>query len=451
MPAIQNRKTPRSLARLRSADSPEWRSAKDVFKTPKSPSPHRRVTRRSSIYQRKPAKTDISKMRPSGSVIVSPPGMKTRARRSSIYQARGASLLSPETLMRARRASMYVSSKPRPPSNEFSKVFHTPLKTKSPVNIISEQKQVSQEKNVSKKTPGTTKIKSPHVKKVVTPFKSPPIPTLRKRKVSEVLQTPSVDQENNVKRETPISNKSKLKSPAQAKKSTPAKTKKSSSVKKIKTDHFVTSTPAKSPDNVFSSKSMYATPGETPVLPNKDETILNMVKVSASKHKNAVVTPKLSGLKSTKKTPKSESLRKTPAQKRNQAVKKLLSAEKMSTPRNKTLRSAKKALKRNTTPKTEDLAKELSFQMSPVGERQAFQVIRSTNTQDTAEDSKSELPKPSKQEALDLTPKPVKSAMVSPKQVVDENDTSLMNNESVTSLGNETFSTDSRSARCIIL
>ena len=107
---------------------------------------------RSSIYQSKAARSDIARFK-MPATLKSPPGAKTRARRSSVYQKSGKSVLSPRNLpvsSRTRRSSIYIRGTNA--DNEFSKVFRTPIKPVEAVKSISEETEIVAKMNDERKT-----------------------------------------------------------------------------------------------------------------------------------------------------------------------------------------------------------------------------------------------------------------------------------------------------------
>ncbi|XP_045188710.1 muscle M-line assembly protein unc-89-like [Mercenaria mercenaria] len=316
--------------------SPVWTSAKDVFKSPKSPSPVRRVTRRTSVYQSKVSTKDSFKM--PLPKIISPPGVKTRARRSSIYQKGGGRLISPKNT-RARRASMYISSKSKPePVNVFSKVWATPVRQPDPVvektpekpekvkgaeSRSASPKKIGRtpratNKSISKASPSKTVTPRRSVtpkKTVKTPksvnrsklseskaqaSKQSPSPKKTRRTPKAVTNAIEIPESRNKSPEKLDKKKSKTPMPStkqsptraspkqlrkgglstpgpkSAKKSPKARTgKKSSPVQKetaLTKPGLVTSTPTKSVEQI-TGKSFYATPGETPIPSRRTDEI----------------------------------------------------------------------------------------------------------------------------------------------------------------------------------
>lgn len=487
MPA---RKTPKKTMLARTVvassgttpSSPDWQSGSDViFNTPKSPSPVRRVTRRSSIYQRKPASSDISKFKMPK--IVSPPGVKTRARRSSIYQKGGGRLLSPSNLPKTRRASMYVSSKTKPDNAEFSKVFHTPMKIRSSIAEVEEATKLkkSSEKNVVKgKTPRKrAPSRSPSPVKSVPVFKSPPIPTLRSRKIS--IKSPEQSPAKKVtsaKKSTPAkqtvntpkeNNPTPSKTPRQKKevqksvkktpvvKKSPAAKRGSESEAKKENVSPVTSTPSKNVEEM-TGKSFYSTPGETPILPKQPDVLLSAQHTKQNKSQNC--TPKATPLKQNQKK---AAYRKTPAVKRLP-----VESGSFESPASKVTASSRKLRSLKGTPVANGTKTSPSMKLSPAQKTTVLKFVTDDKISESVSEKRKSVdsisPRPRKLARLAndaaqvSTPRVVKtSKKFSPKKLAkntDENNSNFdesSENVGDVSLLNETINTDSRSSRCIIL
>lgn len=90
---------------------------------------------------------------------VSPPGVKTRARLSSIDQNSGIKIVSPKT-SRSRRSSMYVPSKAKKNAGDvFSKVWTTPLRPRLP-----NTEMLSENSRKQRNTANATKISASEMK-----------------------------------------------------------------------------------------------------------------------------------------------------------------------------------------------------------------------------------------------------------------------------------------------
>lgn len=196
-------KTPRSktrcvpFSRFDIANSPGWMSATEAFRSPKIVTG--RVTRRTSVFQGKAPRVNASKM--PLSKLNSPPGVKTRARRSSIYQKGGTRLITPKQT-KTRRASLYVPPKQlAEPVNLFSKVWCTPcvplqsgLEQSLPKLHVNERMNSSENKLPSSLVKATNKpelLKLPVIETAVNPNKptvASKTPKLRARVVLGVLQ-----------------------------------------------------------------------------------------------------------------------------------------------------------------------------------------------------------------------------------------------------------------------
>ena len=119
------------------------------------------VVFRSSVYQSKAARSDIARFK-MPATLKSPPGAKTRSRRTSVYQKGGKSLLSPGSLpvsSRTRRTSIYIRGTNA--DNEFSKVFRTPMKPVEQVKSVAEENELP---TIIKVSPNKIKAKTPIMK-----------------------------------------------------------------------------------------------------------------------------------------------------------------------------------------------------------------------------------------------------------------------------------------------
>ncbi|WAR21451.1 hypothetical protein MAR_015425, partial [Mya arenaria] len=305
-----------------SPGSPGWMSAKDMFKSPKSPSPVASRTRRTSVYQPRGAvnSNPFDFRRPPG--LKSPPGVKTRAtRRSSIYQRRGGQLVSPPKT-RTRRTSMYVGNKNKSEQAEFfSKVWATPVRKPEPIQELTDakvsvrgspNKSVTPAKKQAKTPKSATKStsKSQNTSKVTkTPIEiKEPVPSPVKLRAKK---TPgkSVSQASSAK--PPMPKKNSPGSKSSSKKKTPPKMKLA----------VITSTPTKSLEDI-TGKSFYGTPGETPIQNRRTDEVFIFSAIKSAKK-----SAKKAQFSTPPSTPVKESVQKMPTTK-TPAVNKITSDKK---------------------------------------------------------------------------------------------------------------------------
>ncbi|XP_060565549.1 negative elongation factor A-like [Ruditapes philippinarum] len=467
-------------SRKSSLDSPVWTSAKEVFKSPSSPSPVRRVTRRTSVYQSKASSSDSFKM-PLPKMVLSPPGVKTRARRSSIYQKGGGKLISPKNT-RARRASMYISSKTKQePTTVFSKVWATPIRQPETVVENSPEKPVVKEKADTNKTPksvnksNTTENRNNSSQKSPTPKKISKTPKVV-QPVNEKKENESSKQFNKTPKRSPTKA-----SPKQQTKSVSKSTKKSPNTKRGKNTSpvqkkasmikqgIVTSTPTKSLEQI-TGKSFYATPGETPIQSQRTDDIFvfsaKPVKSAKKSLKKSVQITPVETPKKSAKTPKRMPTRNTPAVKRSRlndsadsdaSLRDSPPAKRVkATPR--TLKSVKRSVKKVTSVDDKVMMVKEKPKLSPV---QMSSVLKSVTETEKRKALDSPSPRPTKRAKVDAadqqTPRVFKTVKrSSPKnlaEVVSISQNTNNNGEEAgnTSLLNDTINSDSRGGRCIIL
>lgn len=415
------------------------------------------------------------------SKIMSPPGVKTRGRRSSIYQKGGGRLLSPRNL-RTRRTSMYVPSKSSTDTvNVFSKVWATPARQPEPI-IENSPKKVAQKKAIvvkrspSKKSSNTPKVDTRSASKsLVGKTESPKLleprsktPTSTKKSVSLVRSSASKSKKIS-STPAPKSVKKSLKprimspSPAKKPKSSPMKGKKPASV-------LITSTPTKSLKQI-TGKSFYATPGETPIPSERvdDVFVFSAKPVTSAKksvrksvHSPTVKTPQ----KKATNTPRRMPTRKTPAVKRNRSndsidtvsspVTSPVAKRVKATPVTRAIKSVKKPEKKLSP--VDVKASKAKLRLSPV---QMSTVLKSVVKTEKRKASRSPSPRPTKQAKMSATSQQLNTPRViktvkrkSPKKLVEIVGVSQNRNnnaESDDSLLNDTINTDSRSGRCVIL
>lgn len=446
-------------------------------------------TFRTSVYQSTATSQDTFKMPLSG--IVSPPGVKTRSRRSSIYQRGPAKVFSPPKT-RSRRSSMYVPAKARAANDEiFSKVWATPVKQPEPIPETSADKKV--EKKITK-TPNRN-VESQSKQKSVSPGMRNPVKSAAKRSLSptkKVFKTPKSAAKTpksaavlakavKSSPELPTPNTSKMmqsKTPVRARQINKKLEKQQAAV--------ITSTPTKSLEEM-TGKSFYGTPGETPI-PNKrtDEVFVFSALPAHSAKQSAghsIRTPRTAGKrkavhkspKSVKKSPRITSICKTPAPKRSRDTDdesspvtskrtKIMENDK-SSPQKRMAKSVKRKVEKVTGSDSQEKPLPLSpIQMTSVLESVQKEVA--TKKAEKRKALKSPSPHVSKQAKMEKdvdpqmepTPRVIKQAKrTSPKKVaeiVDRNENNSVYHQSSpgeVSFLNETFSTDSRSSRCTIL
>lgn len=440
--------------------------------------------------------------------LTSPPGIKTRSRRSSVYQQKTANALSP-TKTRSRRSSMYVSVKSKANGSDvFSKVWATPVIKPEPIPEISPIKNASKKAVSPKKTEPTTPNKT-KAEKSLSPQKSGKKATKTPRKTPKSVSRGPVSVEKRIKKNetaspvettTPRHPKSskkatQRKTPASVQKkaveNTPRKT--SLASKSPQKSSVVTSTPAKSLEQI-TGKSFYGTPGETPIQNKRADEIFvfsavpsKSVKSSARKSvaatprtgksvksaKKTIITPS-SGktLKSTKKTPNASARK---SQKRRRDSDEIISSaqtgkrrksRKSGSPEKRVIklakRKAEKELANDATSDVKEIVKPQSpFQIPSVLESSQTEKVKKTGKRKASTSpSLQKLKQPRlAADALDEpTPRIIKQAKrTSPKKLADivesnkNNSMDLQGSAGNVSILNETFSTDSRSSRCVIL
>ena len=452
---------------------------------------------RTSVYQSSKTSLDTFKM-PQFS-LVSPPGVKTRARRSSIYQRKPGRLVSP-LKAKTSRTSMYVSVKAKEDKFDvFSKVWTTPIVKPDPIQELS-----------PKKTPGRKAAQSPKkavskspskaiARKSVSPKKIPKTPRSTRKASQEKAKEPETSTPAAAKK-TPRAPKSAKCTPAQG---TPVKAN-STPVGKTSKTNVITSTPSKSLKEI-TGKSFYGTPGETPIQNERidDVFVFSALPPSSAKtsaRKITLATPQTGKriLKSAKKTtPKS--VAKTPAGKRKRRLTDIdVSLQTMSTPnksvaktpagkrkrcstgkdeslqsskRTKAVKSASpkkrviKSVKRKVVkePKVIGTNSENVVKMSSVEMTSTLESVKKSSVKKSAKRKASISPskrqvKLSKLAEEAQTPRVMKVAKrTSPKklaEIVEANTNNSMDNLGAagdSSLLNDTFNTDSRSSRCVIL
>ncbi|KAL4232170.1 hypothetical protein ACF0H5_009745 [Mactra antiquata] len=432
-------KSPKKNLKARSAvtsrkTSPGWTSATDLFKSTKSPSPVRRVTRRSSMYVKKAGDSNFKMPL---SKIVSPPGVKTRSRRSSIYQKSGGVAMG--TLRTSnRRTSMYVSSKNMAENVDvFSKVWSTPVRQPAPIAELSPEKP----RPKSNKKSAEPKIETKPAAKTPTAGKS----TGKKDNGSVLRSTKKSPQQSSKKR-----------------------------LNLEKSTTMITSTPSKS----IPTNSFYSTPTETPIVNERTDEVfvfsampVKSAKKSTKAKKSVVLTPVDTPDRS-KKTPKRMPTRKTPAVKRsrqNESLSTMDSPLVISPIANRLRASVKRPAIRSTKIEV-DNTKPFKSHLSPV---EMTSVLKSAVEGNKRGPTSSPSPRPTKRARKDpelideTTPKLTKAMKRSSPKKLTEMDTSIIENTSnnhsineepanATLLNfnetfNETINTDSRSSRCIIL
>lgn len=484
-------------SRKQSPGSPGWTSAKDLFQSPMSPSPKRRKTRRTSVYQGKTSTSDKFKM-PSTNAF-SPPGVKTRARRSSVYQKGGGRLLSPKNT-RARRASMYISSKNVEEIKVFSKVWATPIRQPEPIQEAPEasKKQTSSLRKVTsspvkpEKTPNPTRKTPRTMKRTPRSAKKTPKSTKKTpRSAVKLEKTPNSTRKTpRTMKKTPKSAKKTLKStPRSARKSntnenqekqvSPKSAKRTAKRRSSKTSAspvssqqktspvkpaVITSTPTKSLEQL-TGKSFYATPGETPIPSQRSDDIFVFSAVpdqSSKKHvfKTPVGKPPRSQRKSTRNSSRKTSgggRKSTTANKGETSTKvsqatkrqKLSSGEPDAEETSNTPPKSNK-LKVPTKLSPEEMSSVLRSveQVERTGKRKASPTLQSQDGQ----------PSVPRADAADLpTPRVFKKVKrTSPKKLAEivsvcQNTNNSNVDNPNTSVLNDTIYTDSRSGRCIIL
>lgn len=437
--------------------------------------------------------------------------MKTRARRSSVYQQRP--VFSPPKT-RTRRSSMYISAKARADNPEvFSKVWATPIKQPEPIKEASpEKKPAKNPKKIAaspKKTAVSPKKTAASPKKVSSPKKatpalSPPLKTTKsagnksistprrssKTPRSAAKQQKSVSKTPAKKVKSPTSaskesvdkaKQSPMKSPAIKTEQTKIKTP-SPSKSKLQKPAVVTSTPSKSLEEI-TGKTFYGTPGETPIQNKRDDEVFvfSAGPTKSAKRparKSVAQTPRsakaVKTTKSAKKSPvKKSPVKKTPATKRRRdsdiesspaTNKRTKTAEVSSaSPQKRVTKSAKrKVVKAETSKQVEpSIPDSIPFEkMSPVQMSSLLTSVKKESKKRKA--SLSPVQQKVKQAKLvdenfeAPTPRVFKQAKrTSPKKLAEIVEKNQSNNNQGTvgdvSILNETISTDSRSGRCIIL
>jgi hypothetical protein len=414
-------------------------------------------------------------------MVLSPPGVKTRARRSSIYQKGGGKLISPKNT-RARRASMYISSKTKQePTTVFSKVWATPIRQPETVVENSPEKPVVKEKADTNKTPksvnksNTTENRNNSSQKSPTPKKISKTPKVV-QPVNEKKENESSKQFNKTPKRSPTKA-----SPKQQTKSVSKSTKKSPNTKHGKNTSpvqkkasmikqgIVTSTPTKSLEQI-TGKSFYATPGETPIQSQRTDDIFvfsaKPVKSAKKSLKKSVQITPVEIPKKSAKTPKRMPTRNTPAVKRSRlndsadsdaSLRDSPPAKRVkATPR--TLKSVKRSVKKVTSVDDKVMMVKEKPKLSPV---QMSSVLKSVTETEKRKALDSPSPRPTKRAKVDAadqqTPRVFKTVKrSSPKnlaEVVSISQNTNNNGEEAgnTSLLNDTINSDSRGGRCIIL
>lgn len=443
-------------------------------------------TFRTSVYQSTATSQDTFKMPLSS--VVSPPGVKTRSRRSSIYQRGPAKVFSPPKT-RSRRSSMYVPAKARAANDEiFSKVWATPVKQPEPIPEMSPV-----EKKIIK-TPNR-KAESQSKQKSVSPGMRNPVKSAAKRSLSptkKVFKTPKSAAKTpksaavlakavKSSPEPPAQNTSKM---VQSK--TPVRARQINKKLEKQEAAVITSTPTKSLEEM-TGKSFYGTPGETPI-PNKrtDEVfVFSAVPAHSAKQSagHSIRTPRTAGKrktvlklpKSAKKSPRITSICKTPAPKRSREIDdesspvtskrtRMMENDKSSAQKRMTKSVKRKVEKVIGSDSLEKLLPLSPIQMTSVLESVQKEVA--TKKVEKRKALKSPSPRVTKQakiekdmdQQMELAPRVIKQAKrTSPKklaEIVDRNENNSVYHQSSSgevSFLNETFSTDSRSSRCTIL
>lgn len=426
------------------------------------------------------------------SKIVSPPGVKTRARRSSIYHKGGGRLVSPRNL-RTRRTSVYVPSISNTDTvNVFSKVWATPARQPEPISEnspekVSQKKAITVKRSPSSKKSGKTpkdvnrsaskslecKTESP----MLVQRKSGKTPKSTKKCVSPIRSSASKSKNSLSSTPTPKSVKKSRKPRITNASPSPSKKPKSPvSVKgKMPVCVPITSTPNKSLKQI-TGKSFYATPGETPIPSERVDDVfvfsakpVMSAKKTAKKSVNSalVETPQ----KKATNTPKRMPLRKTPAVKRNRPddstdvvsspVASPAAKRVKATPVTRAIKSVKKPEKKLSP--VDGKASTAKLRLSPV---QMSTVLKSVVKTEKRKASRSPSPRPTKQAKMSATSQQLNTPRViktvkrkTPKKLVEivmvsQNTNNNTDNDESTgsmSLLNDTINTDSRSGRCVIL
>ena len=396
-------------------------------------------------------------------MLVSPPGMKTRARRSSIYQKGGGKLLSPSNLpVRTRRTSVYVNGKKSnlQSINEFSKVWATPVKSSvnlSPTNDLSKS-SVQEDKG---KTPGK-KAETGSSKKSASKIKKIDVMLVDNESVG-VLPTPKhkTTKTPEVKKSA-IKSSIKLETPME----TPSKTKQLNKIlNQNQLGSLKISTPQKSFEGI-TGKSFYSTPKQTPVTKLPED----LIQFSTGPSKSSRRGKRVSMIVSSTVSPKSEGsakkqYRKTPKPSKRQledSIDDLISSQNVK----KTKTSTKNTPSRVSSSTIKRDGKAPKEKLSPI---QMSAVLKSVAQNDDHLAEKISPEDQIKQTSKENTPKgmttPIATRrgqrlqskklaeMVEMDQSVEEDIKSSVIPETLdTTLDlNETFNTDSRSSRCIIL
>lgn len=453
-------------SRKSTLDSPVWKSAKEVFKSPSSHSPVRRVTRRTSVYQSKAVSTDSFKM-PFPKIVSSPPGVKTRSRRSSIYQKGGGRLISPKNT-RARRASMYVSSRSKQePITVFSKVWATPIR--QPETVVENSPEIPEVKKKAdtKKTPkSANKLKKAET--VNDSLKN--TPTAKKSIKTPKGVQPAIEKNKNAPDHSPWQS-SGMVNPQEEVKSAKKSTKKSSNTKLgQKRTSVVTSTPTKSLEQI-TGKSFYATPGETPIQSQRTDDVFMFsakpVKSAKKSLKKSVQITPIETPKKSAKTPKRMPTRKTPAVKRarlndsadlDASLKYSPPAKRVkSAPRS--IKSIKRSVKKVTTEDDQPIKIKEKQKLSPSQMSSVLKSVAEAEKRKALEEFSP--PRPAKRAKVDTsdqqTPRVMKTVKrSSPKNLAEivsvcQNTNNNGEEAGNTTLFNDTINSDSRGGRCIIL
>ncbi|KAK6184975.1 hypothetical protein SNE40_007311 [Patella caerulea] len=317
--------------------SPGWvRGHAGLFESPKSISPKASKTRRSSVYGKK---TNVSKsgdessvFKKPGEVFISPTGVKTRARRSSIYQKSGKNLLSGlstqsrrESMasIRAKKYSDYESvfSLPKPDianrrkvvSHKRAKDKKSPPKKKSPrkeeTNIVRRSRSKAKRSPVQKSDKLTSKIiqsqeKSEDDEADFSPRRTRKTPSKRPmRSLSSMGQSdkkrkrsPSKSPPPNKKRTSPTKRRSPSKSPSQK-----SPMKKDSSVKSPSPSKKQQTVSKKTPSEKGGKTSQFLEVSKMP-LEVDDSISLNSIDSS-----NKILNESLSNKRSTPNSSKGKS------------------------------------------------------------------------------------------------------------------------------------------------
>ena len=425
--------------------------------------------------------------------LKSPPGAKTRSRRSSVYQKGGQNLLSPRNLpvsSRTRRSSIYMRGTNI--DTEFSKVFRTPVKPVEPVKtIIEEVAVVSKSVDDKKPKPAARKViktsPSPQIQKKrspvlrISPLKTAKTPVNLKTILDEKSQSPKATKSarktpksTNVKSsdfKTPVNVQTKQKSSRSTrktgKKNVDSPDAKESTKSAIKAK--LTSTPANVEE--ITNKSFYGTPKET-LDRNNDLIVFSAKPVSSIKPRQRKITMSTPKVKSAKATPKRMPTRKTPAVKRQRnesdddstpVGSKVRKVEKtVQSSKKKTVQKADKLDVENEIPESKEKLKTSKLQLSPI---EMISVLKSVHEEERQGKRKGEEAvdqRPSKIARLtghDIsTPRLMKMAKrVSPRKLAEISERREIQQENWkardtdNSFLNDTINTDSRSSRCIIL